>query len=47
MNFLNEKIRALRITIEAEKKQPLPNWERIEELSNELSDCLDQLGDAL
>lgn len=43
MNLLNEKIRALRVTIEAEKKQSLPNWARIERLSNELSDCLDQV----
>ena len=44
MNMLNERIRALRVTIEAEKKQSMPDWARIEQLSNELSDCLDQLG---
>ena len=43
MNILNQKICAIRVQIEAERKQQNPNWQRIEELSNELSDCLDQL----
>lgn len=43
MNLLNQKIRALRLSIEVERKQANPNWRRIEQLSNELSDCLDQV----
>ena len=43
MNMLNEKIMALRITIEVERKQANPDWKRIELLSNELSDCLDKV----
>lgn len=45
MNQLNETIRILRIQIEAEKKCSLPNWEKVEKLSNQLSDLLDQVGD--
>lgn len=45
MNLLNEKIRALRVSIEVERKQANPDWKRIEMLSNELSDCLDQVRD--
>ena len=44
MNLLNRKIQTLQVQIEAEKKQKLPNWERIEKLHKELNDCLDQLG---
>lgn len=41
MNQLNETIRVLRIQIEAERQQKQPNWKKIEELSNELADCLE------
>lgn len=47
MNLLNQKIQALRLTIEAERKQSHPDWVRIEKLSNELNDCLDQVGDVI
>ena len=41
MNQMNEKIRIIRIQIEAERKQENPNWERVEQLSNELSELLE------
>ncbi len=43
MNQLNETIRALRIQIEAERKQSSPDWERVEKLSNELNEILEQV----
>lgn len=46
MNQLNEIIGLLRVQIEAERKQSSPNCsEKIEKLSNQLSDCLDEIGD--
>ena len=41
MNQMNETIRIIRIQIEAERKQENPNWERVEKLSNELSELLE------
>lgn len=43
MNQLNETIRVLRIQIEAERKQVSPDWERVEKLSNELNELLEQV----
>lgn len=40
MNLLNEKIRSLRIQIEAEEMQPQPDIKRLKKLRKELDKCL-------
>ena len=40
MNQLNEKLRIIRIQIEAEEMQPKPNIERLKELRKEEQKCL-------
>ena len=44
MNFLNDKIRNLRVMIEAEKMKTNLDEERIRILEDELSHCLEQKG---
>ena len=44
MNFLNDKIRNLRVMIEAEKMKANPDDERIGLLEEELCNCLEQKG---
>lgn len=43
MNVLNEKVRILRIQLEAEKRATNPNQVVIDKLENELNLCLERL----
>lgn len=44
MNFLNDKIRSLKVQLEAEKAKAVPDKEHIRFLEDELSHCLRQAG---
>lgn len=44
MNFLNERIRSLKIQLEAEKARDEPDAEKISVLEEQLHACLSELG---
>lgn len=43
MNLLNEKARAIRVSISAEKNKKNPNEKTIQKLQKELEQCLEEL----
>ena len=45
MNQLNEKLRIIRVQLEAERKKAVPDIEKIVELVKEEKKCLDLLKD--